>query len=244
MSTTSMTTGTTTGSAASAHATAPADAGRSHHSRIGWRLGAASLVVGATGNTAQAVLSQLLGERPESITEQVALANEHPTLLTAMAVVGTVAVPFMAIGFLAAAQELGRRARKTSLAAGTLLVLGMWGFLAIQIAMVLSTIALRDPDGRSTAAFLEELGSHPLTGVLFGAPFMIGCVAGMLTLTIGLLVKGGVPRWIPAAWLVFIVLDFGIGRVGIVDPHWLYLAGAVGLATHLAGRGAPARAGG
>jgi hypothetical protein len=57
----------------------------------------------------------------------------------------------------------------------------------------------------------------------------------MLTLTIGLLVKGcGVPRWIPGAWLVFIVLDFSVGGVGPVDPHWLYLAGAVGLAVHLA----------
>ena len=56
----------------------------------------------------------------------------------------------------------------------------------------------------------------------------------MLTLSIGLLVKGaGVPRWIPASWLAFILLDFSIGAVGPVDPHWLYLLGAVGFAVHL-----------
>jgi hypothetical protein len=43
-----------------------------------------------------------------------------------------------------------------------------------------------------------------------------------------------VPRWIPATWVAFIVLDFSIGAVGPVDPHWLYFLGAVGLAVHLA----------
>ena len=211
--------------------------------RIGWRLGAVGLVVGAAGNTAQAAMSQLLGDRPESIADQVRLANEHPTLLTAMVVAGTVAVPFMAVGFLAAAQELRHKARKTSFAAAGLLLLGMWGFLAIQIAGLMSSIALRDPEGAAAAAFLDELGDHPLTGVIFGLPFMVGCVIGMLTLTIGMLVTGVVPRWIPAAWLVFILLDFSVGAIGPVDPHWLYLAGAVGLAVHLVRRGTTTRAG-
>ena len=74
----------------------------------------------------------------------------------------------------------------------------------------------------------------PLLGAVFGMPFMVGAVLGMLTLTLGLLVKSaGVPRWIPALWLAFIVLDFSIGAVGPVDPHWLYLVGAVGLAHHI-----------
>jgi cytochrome bd-type quinol oxidase subunit 1 len=119
----------------------------------------------------------------------------------------------------------------------------MWGFLAIQISGVMSVLALRDPDGRAAAVFLDDLGSQPLLGVLFGLPFMVGCVLGMLMLTIGMLLKGGVPRWIPGAWLVFILLDFSIGAVGPVDPHWLYLAGAVGLAAHLVRRGTAARAG-
>ena len=92
-----------------------------------------------------------------------------------------------------------------------------------------------DPDGGMAAAeWMHGLDSSPLLAVVFGIPFMAGCVLGMLTLTIGLLVKGaGVPRWIPAAWLAFIVLDFSIGGVGPVDPHWLYFAGAVGLAHHV-----------
>ena len=86
----------------------------------------------------------------------------------------------------------------------------------------------------SRLALLFALALVALLGAVFGFPFMIGCVFGMLTLTIGLLVKGaGVPRWIPAAWLVFILLDFSIGAVGPIDPHWLYFAGALGLAHHV-----------
>ncbi len=31
-------------------------------------------------------------------------------------------------------------------------------------------------------------------------------------------------------WLLFIVVDFTVGAVGPVDPHWLFLAGSVGAA--------------
>jgi hypothetical protein len=200
---------------------------------LGRRLAAAALVVGAGGNTAQAVLGQLLGERPDAVAEQIVMANDHPVHVTAMCLAGTVAVPFMALGFVAAAQVLRARAARTGLVAGVLLVLGMWGFLAVQTAELIQLTAMLDPKGAAAATYLHGMDSQPVLGILFGVPFMLGTVLGMLTLTIGLLVKGGVPRWIPGAWLAFIVLDFSIGSVGPVDPHWLYLAGAVGLAAHL-----------
>lgn len=201
---------------------------------FGARLAAVGLVLGAGGNTLQPLLGQVLGGRPDEVAEQIRVANENEGLVTAMSLSGTIAVPFMAIGFVAAAHLLARRARKTGIVAGTLLVLGMWGFLAVQTAELIQLTAMLDPAGAAAATYLDGMDSDVLLGVLFGAPFMLGCVLGMLTLTIGLLVKGaGVPRWIPAAWLAFIVLDFSIGAVGPVDPHWLYFAGAVGLAHHV-----------
>ena len=199
------------------------------------KLAAAALVVGAAGNTLQAVLTQVLGGRPESVAEQAALAAERTGLVTAMSLSGTLAIPFMAVGFVAAAHLLARRARRTGWVAGALLVLGMWGFLGIQVTQLVQVQALLDgPQGIAAAEWMQGLDSVPLLGAVFGLPFMVGAVLGMLTLTLGLLVKGaGVPRWIPALWLAFIVLDFSIGAVGPVDPHWLYLVGAVGLAHHV-----------
>ena len=209
---------------------------------FGAALAATALVLGAAGNTAQAVMTQLLGGRPETIDDMVAVAAESPTLVTAMSVTGTVAIPFMALGFVAAAHLLARRARRTGRIAGTLLVLGMWGFLGLQLTGMLQIRALLDGEaGLAGATWIDTLHSDPLLGVLFAFPFMAGAVLGMLVLTIGLLVRGaGVPRWIPGVWLVFIVLDFTIGAVGPVDPHWLYLLGAVGLAHHVLKDGARA----
>lgn len=202
---------------------------------FGAAFGAAALVLGAGGNTLQAVLLQVLGGRPDSVADQAAMAAESPGLLTAMSLAGTLAVPFMALGFVAGAHLLARQARRTGRVAGTLLVLGMWGFLAMQTSGLIQIAALRGgADGVAAAEWMTSLESDPLIGIVFGAPFMLGTVIGMLVLTIGLLVKGvGVPRWIPASWLLFILLDFSIGAVGPVDPHWLYFAGAVGLAHHL-----------
>ena len=209
---------------------------------VGARLAAAALVLGAGGNTLQALLTQVLGDRPEDVTDQAALAAERTGLVTTMSLAGTLAVPFMAVGFVVAAHLLARCAPRTGWVAGTLLVLGMWGFLAMQTTGLVQVMALSDgQDGLAAAEWLAALDSVPLLGVVFAAPFLLGCVLGMLTLTIGLLRTGaGVPRWIPAAWLVFIVLDFSIGAVGPVDPHWLYLAGAVGLAHHVLRDGAQA----
>ena len=201
---------------------------------FGPRLAAAGLVLGAGGNTLQPLLGQVLGGRPDAVADQIDVARSHEGLVTALSLSGTVAVPFMAIGFVAAAHLLARRARRTGITAGVLLVLGMWGFLAVQTAELIQLTAMLDPDGAAAATYLDGLDGQPLLAVLFGAPFMLGCVLGMVTLCVGLLVTGaGIPRWIPAAWLAFIVLDFSIGAVGPVDPHWLYLAGALGLAHHI-----------
>lgn len=201
-------------------------------SHIGPRLGAVALVLGAGANTAQAVLAQVV-DRPDDVVDQITLANERTGLVGALVVVGLLAVPFMALGFVAAAQELARSSRRLGVLAGSLLVLGMWGFLGMQVAGLVQLSAMLDPAGAATATYLDGMQDSALLGVLFGLPFFLGTVLGMLVLTVGLLVRGDLPRWVPGAWLVFIVLDFSVGAVGPVDPHWLYLAGAVGLAGHL-----------
>lgn len=210
---------------------------------VGRRLAVTGLVVGAVLNTAEAVLAQLLPARPEGIEDQLRLVSEHSTLYGVRAVLGTVAIPFMAIAFLAAAGLLATRMRRTAYAAGALLLAGMWGFTGIHLMGYLQLPASRSADLGAAADLLWAAESHPVFLALFLAPFLLGTTLGMVTLTVGMLRSGVVARWIPAAWLAFIVLDFSVGAVGPVDPHWLWLAGALGLAVHLARSGDVARSG-
>jgi hypothetical protein len=69
-----------------------------------------------------------------------------------------------------------------------------------------------------------------------GLTFLVGVFVGALLLTVGLLRVPTVARWIPLSWLAFIALDFAAQSVMPIDPHLLFVAGAVGLAVHL-GRG-------
>ncbi|MGY1770280.1 hypothetical protein [Blastococcus sp. SYSU D00813] len=200
----------------------------------GRRLAVAGLVVGAVLNTAEAVLLQFLPERPAELVDQLPLVADHLPLFGTRLVVGTLAIPFMVIAFLAAARVLATRARRTAAVAGTLLAAGMWGFVGIHLLGLLQVPASAAEEPAAAAALLADVESHPLFLLLFLLPFLAGSALGMVVLTVGLLVTRVVPRWIAAAWLVFVLLDFSVGAVGPVDPHWLWLAGALGLAGHLA----------
>ncbi|MGY1740422.1 MULTISPECIES: hypothetical protein [unclassified Blastococcus] len=199
----------------------------------GRRLAVAGLVVGAVLNTAEAVLLQFLPERPEDVADQLPLVADHLPLFTTRLVAGTLAIPFMVIAFLAAARLLATRARRAAAVAGTLLAAGMWGFVGVHLLGLLQVPASAADDPAAAAALLTDVEASPLFLLLFLLPFLAGSLLGMVVLTVGLLVTGAVPRWIPAAWLVFVLLDFSVGAVGPVDPHWLWLAGALGLAAHL-----------
>ena len=76
---------------------------------------------------------------------------------------------------------------------------------------------------------LEHLDRAPVLLVLV-APFLLGMFGGVATLTVGLLRSAGVPRWVPACWALFLPLDLFAAGATPVDPHWLFLAGAVGVA--------------
>jgi hypothetical protein len=219
-------TGSTTGSTAHARVT-PSRA------VLGRRVAASALVAAATLNTAEAVLGQVLPARPQAVSEQLRLVGEHSGLFGVRTVVGTLAVPLMCIAFLAAAKAALPTARRTAVAAGALLLAGMWGFLGMHVVNLLQLPASRLGGAPGAAALLEQTQADPVLGLMFLLPFLAGCSIGLLVLVVGLFRTRGLPRWIPAAWLAFLVLDFAVRPGGPVDPHWLFLAGATGLAVQV-----------
>jgi hypothetical protein len=207
---------------------------------VGPVLGAVGLVVGSAGNLAQALIWQIAGGRPTTVEAQIEYAGSHGTIFAAACLVGALAVPFMAVGFIAAAQCLATKARVAGIIAGTLLAIGMWGFQIVQAAELVQLAAMFDGD-RAAALWLDTVHEQSLL-LPVGIAFMLGAPLGLLILTISSLIKAPFARWIAVVWLAFIVFDFGFGAVGPVEPHWLYFAGAVGLAMHLQASRRPAAA--
>jgi len=201
---------------------------------LGAKIAAAGLVLGSVGNLGQSLLWSAYGGRPDTLEEQLAWAASHGTHFAATVIVGTLAVPFMAIGFYAACRLLARKARIAGIIAGSCLVIGMWGFQAIQVAETIQLAAMFDNGATAdqAAMWMGSMEESPLL-LIFGVPFMLFAPIGLLVMTIASLIKRPFPRWIAGAWLLFVVLDFGFTMPVWLDPHWLYFAAAVGLAAHL-----------
>jgi hypothetical protein len=195
------------------------------------RLAVVGLVVGAVGNTTETVVGRWTlpdpADAPGRLIHQYA---EHGSTIGVLSTIGTLAIPFMVIGFLAYAHLLARRMPRTAVTAAVLLVAGMWGFAGVHLAEFAYHSAADVGNTADMRAFVDTSADNVYMGLLWGLPFLAGCVLGVITLSVGLLRSGVLPRWIPAALLGFILLDFSVGRAVPVDPHWLYLVACLGTA--------------
>lgn len=198
---------------------------------FGRRVAVVGLLLGSAANTAEAVLGRwLLPDSPDAPGALIEHYARHGTTIGVLSTIGTLAIPFMLVGFLSLAHLLAGRMRRTAAVAAGLLAAGMWGFAGVHlleltylsVADVGNTAALRD--------FVDVVEGNVYLGLLWGLPFLAGCVLGMITLALGLLRSGVLPRWVPGCLLGFILLDFTVGTASPVDPHWLYLLACCGAA--------------
>ena len=193
------------------------------------------LVVGGFLNTAETVVGRwVLPDVPDSPARLIDYYAEHDATIGALSTIGTLAIPFMVVGFLSMTHLLRTRMRRTAWAATALLVAGMWGFAGVHLAEFMYHSVAEVGNTPSLREFVDVSGDNVYLGLLWGLPFLVGCVLGVITLAAGLLRSGVLPRWIGAALLGFIVLDFGAGRAVPVDPHWLYLLACCGTAWTIA----------
>lgn len=197
-------------------------------------LAVTGLVLGSGFNTAEAVFGSFAGGIPLKVTEKLAWQQDHPLLSGLVVWSGVLAMPFMVIAFLVVAHLLGRRKRRLGRIFGVTFTVGMWGFFLVEAAELLQYAANRDgADGKAAAAWLHDGIESPAIALPVLLSFLVCVLLGMLVFSIVLLITGAVPRWIGAAWLLFIVLDI-VEVPGPIDPHVLWFAGAVGVAVHIA----------
>ena len=201
---------------------------------LGRRTAVAALLVGAALNLAEALLGRALG-LGESNEQTLEVVAESPGLAAATLAVGTLAVPFLLLGFVAMAQLIRPRMPRLGTAAAVSGFVGALGFLGLHAVSIVDAAAAEQPDRAAMLTLLQDVQSSPLA-LLVLVPFLIGIPLSLLLTSIGFLRTRVVHRWIPAALLVFLVLDFGQFPTGPVDPHWLFVAAAAGVAAAIARR--------
>ena len=138
-------------------------------------------------------------------------------------------MPFLLLALVAMAQLIRPRMPRLGTSAMVLGYAGGLGFLGIHAASIVDHAAVDQPDRAAMVALLESAQGSALA-LLILAPFLLGMAGSVLLTSIGYLRTRVVPIWIPVVLLVFLVLDFGQFPTGPVDPHWLFVAAAVGLA--------------
>ncbi len=142
---------------------------------------------------------------------------------------------FLLLGLVAMAQLIKPRMPRLGTAAALSGFIGALGFLGLHAVSIVDAAAAQQPDRAAMVALLQDTQSSPLA-LLVLVPFLIAMPLSVLLSSIGFLRTRVVHRWIPAALLLFLVLDFGQFPTGPVDPHWLFVAAAVGVAAAIARR--------
>jgi hypothetical protein len=197
------------------------------------RLAIVGLVTGAALNTLEAVLGHFMPAIPDSMAERFPIIADHPVLYGVGNIIGAVAIPFMVVGIFATLQVLKPKAPKNAIAAAVLLCAGMWGFLAVHVLEMSMLPAATGAHPAAGAAVFDEISTSPWMGAVYFAPFLLGAGLGIILNVVAMFRTRVLPLWVPLSYLAFLVFDFGVGAVGPVDPHFLYLAGALGIAWHI-----------
>jgi hypothetical protein len=196
----------------------------------GARLGAVALVAGAALNTAQAVLTRMVSAG-DSSAARLADADRHPVAMLVAILGGAIGVALLLVGLQWVAGQLRDTAPRSARIGSVLTFVGTLGFLGVHALMLVTYAAAGLEDRAAAVAVLDHLDRSPVVLALV-APFLVGMFGGVLALTVGLFRTRSVPRWIPVVWALFLPIDFVAAGQAPVDPHWLFLAGAVGLALH------------
>lgn len=200
-------------------------------SRAARLLGAGSLICTAALSVVSIVFQP---EFPAGATDRLAAIDKAGT--SAMVSIVTFALaqlPFMIAVVVVAAFAAGA-ARRTAVVGGVLAVLGGFGH-AVFGGIGLSQLAMAGSASREAMGdVVGEIESGP--AAVFMAMGLLGTVIGLLLLSIALFRSESVPRWIPVALWVFLVVEF----VGANLSEWasptagvLYLAACTGLALEL-----------
>ncbi len=193
-----------------------------------------SLVLGGLLNGLPQYLVELFTADQDSFSDQIRWSVDHSGIHQAEQLMILISSLFMPIGLLGLAWVAHHSARKLTVLATVLTVLGMWGFHnVLAMGYTTGTVAPSavgvDEAVRLNDALLEDGGV--LASALF--PHLIGTFFGLLLLAIACWRTGVFPKAPLLLMVAFLVWDFALPSVGPFEPHLLLVISWVWLGIHL-----------
>ncbi|MGI5287793.1 response regulator transcription factor [Nonomuraea polychroma] len=141
------------------------------------RLAVVGLVGGALLNGAESIgMRLLLPAQPATGAAKLQAIADTGVTYAVLVTLGTLAIPFMIIGFLALTHLLAQRAPRTGRVAVTLLLTGMFGFFGMHVLSLAQVPLSQSADLVQAGALLDGMEAHPLLGMMFLA--LAAVVAG------------------------------------------------------------------
>ncbi|KAA1419753.1 hypothetical protein FE697_017740 [Mumia zhuanghuii] len=199
------------------------------------QLGVATcLILGGLLNGGLQYADHLLAGDPER-RELLVWGLEHHAVYQAVWFGVMLSSVCLLLGLLGLAQITRWRAPRLTAVATVLTVLGMWGFGNVLAGTYVAHVVVPDVLGVDAAVTLVEDGYLKDWGMVAGSlvPHLVGSFFGVLLLAVACW-RAGLPK-VPAVLLiVFLVWDFALSPIGIVEPHVLLLVALVWLGVAVA----------
>jgi hypothetical protein len=185
-------------------------------------VGACLVLAGVLNGGLQYVDHLTAGDGEQA--DLIAWGLEHPVFHQTVWFGVMVSSILLLLGFLGLAQVTRWHAPRLTVAATLLTVWGMWGFGNVLAGTYIAQVVAADALGPHDALTLIEDGYLKDWGMIAGslAPHLIGSFFGVLLLAIACW-RSGLPRTPALLLIVFLVWDFGLSPVGILEPHLLLL---------------------
>lgn len=174
-------------------------------------------------------LSQYVGELVTGgmdFDEQMLWGVDHPVLQRTEQSLMVLSALFMPLGLLGIAQVTRWSARRLTLVATPLFLLGMWGFANVMsMGYVTGTVAPQLIPLGPASTLHEDLVTDPGAVWLALVPHLVGSFFGVLLITVAAWRSGRFPKAACALVIAFLVWDFLLPAFGPLEAHLLLALG-------------------
>ena len=197
-------------------------------------VAAASLVLAGLLNGLPQYLVHLVTPDHDDFSDQIRWSVDHSAIHQAEQLALLLSSLFMPMGLLGLAWVAHHRSRRLTAVAAVLVVWGMWGFHNVLAMGYAAGTVGPDAIGVADAVRLNE-GLVEDVGVVVTAlvPHLLGSFLGLLLLTIACWRAGFFPK-VPLVLMgAFLLWDFALAPVGVLEPHLLLAVSWTWLGVHL-----------